>query len=133
VLVVKVGGVTQASAMLVRHGASIEVPWAAAVQEAKRNGINMRMYWELLTFSVGQGALSFDFGRSTVDSGTYRFKQQWGARPQQLYWHYWLPEGRPIPQLNQSNPKYALAGAIWRHMPLWCANRIGPLLVRSLP
>ena len=32
----------------------------------------------------------FDFGRSTLDGGTFRFKRQWGAQPLQLHWHYWL-------------------------------------------
>jgi len=133
VLVVKVGGVAQAAAILVRHGRRIEVPWAAATPAAKRGAVNMRMYWELLRFSVQAGAEAFDFGRSTVDSGTYRFKAQWGAQPMQLHWHYWLPEGKSIPQLNQANPKYALAASWWRRMPLWCANLLGPHIVRNLP
>ena len=28
----------------------------------------------------------FDFGRSTIDEGTYNFKKQWGAAPSPLYW-----------------------------------------------
>ncbi len=133
VLVIKVRGEVQAAAIVVQHGRSIEVPWAAATPEAKRNAINMRMYWELLGYAVARQAAEFDFGRSTVDSGTYRFKQQWGAQPRQLYWHYWLPPGRPIPQLNAANPKYALASSLWRRMPLWCANVLGPQIVRNLP
>jgi len=133
VLVIKVRGEVQAGAIVVRHGTSIEVPWAAATPEAKRNAINMRMYWEMLCYSIARQARTFDFGRSTVDSGTYRFKQQWGAQPAQLFWHYWLPAGRPIPQLNASNPKYAMASTLWRKMPLWCANLLGPQIVRHLP
>lgn len=133
VLVVRVQGTAQAAAIVVRHGREMEVPWAAASAAAKRGAINMRMYWEMLRYSIAQGASAFDFGRSTVDSGTYRFKAQWGAQPVQLHWHYWLPEGRPLPKLNQSNPKYARAASLWRRMPLWCANLIGPRIVRNLP
>lgn len=133
VLTVRMRGVVHAAAILVRHGTTIEVPWAAASPEAKRASVNMRMYWELLRHSVAAEATAFDFGRSTVDSGTYRFKAQWGAKPRQLHWHYWLPAGAPIPTLNQSNPKYARAAALWRRMPLWCANALGPHIVRHLP
>jgi FemAB-related protein (PEP-CTERM system-associated) len=133
VLVVRVRGIVQAAAIVVRHRDRIEVPWAAATATAKTTAINMRMYWELLKFSVERGSSHFDFGRSTVNSGTYRFKAQWGAVPCQLHWHYWLPTGANIPQLNNANPKYAAAAAIWRRMPLWCANAIGPLIVRNLP
>jgi serine/alanine adding enzyme len=133
VFTVRMRGVVHAAAILVRHGSTIEVPWAAASPEAKRASVNMRMYWELLRHSVSAGAKAFDFGRSTVDSGTYRFKAQWGAKPRQLHWYYWLPAGAPIPALNQSNPKYARAAGLWRRMPLWCANALGPHIVRHLP
>ena len=133
VLVVRVQGKAQSVALIVRHGASIEVPWAASTPTGKQCALNMRLYWELLRHAVAAGAASFDFGRSSVDSGTYRFKQQWGAQPLQLHWHYGLPTGQPLPQLNQSNPKYALAASLWRRLPLWCANALGPLLIRNLP
>lgn len=133
VLVIRVGGKVEAASIIVRHGQRIEVPWAAATEAAKRGAVNMKLYWEMLRFSIEAGADAFDFGRSTVDSGTYRFKAQWGAKPQQLHWHYWLPDGKAIPQLNNSNPKYALASSLWRRMPLWCANVLGPHIVRNLP
>jgi serine/alanine adding enzyme len=133
ILVVRMRGKAHAAAILVRHGRSIEVPWAVASPEAKQLSVNMRMYWELLVRAVALGAEAFDFGRSTIDSGTYRFKAQWGARPHQLHWHYWLPAGAVVPKLNQSNPKYARAAALWRRIPLWCANLLGPRIVRNLP
>lgn len=133
ILIVKMRGRPHAVAFLVNHGRSMEVPWAVASPEAKHASVNMRMYWELLTRSIQKRAESFDFGRSTADSGTYRFKAQWGATPQQLHWHYWLPVGAPVPKLNQSNPKYARAAELWRRMPLWCANMLGPHIIRNLP
>lgn len=133
ILIVRMHGKPHAVAFLVNHGRTMEVPWAVASPEAKRGSVNMRMYWELLTRSIQKGVAAFDFGRSTVDSGTYRFKAQWGALPNQLHWHYWLPAGAPVPKLNQSNPKYARAAEIWRRMPLWCANALGPYIIRNLP
>jgi FemAB-related protein (PEP-CTERM system-associated) len=133
VLVVRAGGRVAAGAIIVRHNDTIEVPWAAATDAAKRGALNMRMYWEMLREAVGSGASAFDFGRSSVDSGTYRFKRQWGAQPRQLHWYYWLPAGAPIPTLNHTNPKYALAATLWRRMPLWCANLLGPRISRNLP
>jgi FemAB-related protein (PEP-CTERM system-associated) len=133
ILVINMAGRPQAVAFLVQHGRTIEVPWAVASPDAKQRSVNMRMYWELLVHSMQKGAEAFDFGRSTVDSGTYRFKAQWGAEPHQLHWHYWLPSGVPLPQLNQSNPKYARAAALWRKMPLWGANFLGPKIIRHLP
>ena len=133
ILIVRMRGKPHAVAFLVKHGKTVEVPWAVASPEAKHASVNMRMYWELLTHAIQNGITAFDFGRSTVDSGTYRFKAQWGALPNQLHWHYWLPAGQPVPKLNQSNPKYARAAAIWSKMPLWVANLVGPHVIRNLP
>lgn len=133
ILIVRMWGQPHAVAFLVNHGKCMEVPWAVASPEAKRASVNMRMYWELLSHAVQKGIAEFDFGRSTVDSGTYRFKSQWGAVPHQLHWYYWLPAGSTVPMLNQSNPKYAIAAAMWRKMPSWIANLIGPLIIRNLP
>ncbi|HLA71656.1 MAG TPA: FemAB family XrtA/PEP-CTERM system-associated protein [Steroidobacteraceae bacterium] len=133
VLVIRVKGRAEAAAIVIRHGDRIEVPWAACSRAGKRGALNMRMYWEMLKLCVARGVKSFDFGRSTVDSGTYRFKSQWGAQPLQLHWYYWLPRGADIPRLNQSNPKYELAAKVWRRLPLWSANLMGPWVVRNLP
>jgi FemAB-related protein (PEP-CTERM system-associated) len=132
-LVLRIAGKPEAAAVIVRHGARIEVPWAATTEAAKPRALNMRLYWEMLTEGIRQGAAEFDFGRSTVGSGTHRFKEQWGAQPRQLHWHYWLSTGDKIPLLNHTNTKYALAVALWRRMPLWCANAIGPRIARNLP
>jgi FemAB-related protein (PEP-CTERM system-associated) len=133
VMTVQIKGKVEAAAILLRHGSVMEVPWAAASDTAKRTSVNMRMYWELLCHSVACGAGEFDFGRSTAGSGTYRFKSQWGAKPRQLHWHYILPPGKSVPMLNQTNSRYALAAALWKRLPLWCANLIGPQIIRNLP
>jgi hypothetical protein len=64
----------------------------------------MLLYSAVLEFACREGFKEFDFGRSSVDSGTYRFKLQWGAHPRQLYWYYWLAGGRSIPESR--NPKF---------------------------
>jgi serine/alanine adding enzyme len=133
VITLRVKGHIEAAAIIVRHNNRMEVPWAAATELAKRSGINMRMYWEMLCHSLESGAPAFDFGRSSLDSGTYKFKAQWGAQPVQLHWLYWMARGDKVPTLNASNPKYALASRVWRRLPLAVANAIGPWIVRNLP
>jgi hypothetical protein len=93
----------------------------------------MLLYWEVLKYAIDKHYTQFDFGRSSKDAGTYRFKQQWGAQPRQLYWHYWLKDGITLPALNPENPKYALAIKTWRQLPLSITIWLGPLIVRNLP
>lgn len=133
ILVVKMRGRVHAAAFLVRHPKSIEVPWAVATAEAKHLSVNMRMYWEMLCYAVSIGVETFDFGRTRIDHGTYRFKEQWGAKRVQLYWQYVLQPGVSLPAINRANPKYAYAAAMWKRMPLWCARLLGARITRSLP
>jgi len=120
-------------AFLLGFRGRLEIPWASTLREVNTMGINMFMYWEVLKYAIQQGYKTFDFGRSSVDSGTYRFKKQWGAEPQQLYWHYWLNQGQSIPGLTPSNPKYKLAIKLWQQLPLFVANTVGPFIVKNLP
>ncbi|MBL8201867.1 MAG: FemAB family PEP-CTERM system-associated protein [Chromatiales bacterium] len=133
VVIADLHGQPVAAGILLHSGGRTEIPWASSLRSANRLGVNMLMYWESLKRAISRGSTVFDFGRSTQDSGTYRFKRQWGAEPVPLYWHYWLADGGALPRLNPSNPKYALAIAAWQRLPLWLANGLGPHIVRNLP
>lgn len=111
----------------------IEIPWAASDRRYARMAPNMMLYGSVLRYACEQGYQVFDFGRSSKGSGTYRFKEQWGARPVQLHWHYWLHSGDRLPELNPQNPKYALAIRIWQHLPVPVATFIGPRVAKYLP
>jgi serine/alanine adding enzyme len=111
----------------------LEIPWASSDRRYNHLAPNMLLYKSVLEYACEQGYRVFDFGRSTPDSGTYRFKQQWGAAPVELYWHYWLADGRPLPDLSPSNPKYRLATSLWRRLPLGVSRRLGPSIVKFIP
>ena len=59
-----------------------------------------------------------DFGRSTPDEGTYKFKEQWGAEPVPLHWEYALLRGAVLPNASPTNPKFQLAIEMWKKLPL---------------
>ncbi len=122
-----------AAGFLLQAGDRREIPWASSLQEFNRLAVNMLMYWQALRVAIEARCRVFDFGRSSIDSGTYRFKRQWGAQPRQLYWHYWLAEGRPLPRLTPDNPRYRLAIRSWQRLPVPIANLLGPHIVRNLP
>lgn len=122
-----------AAAFLVEHKQRMEIPWASSLREFNRSGVNMLLYWEVLKLAIERGNRVFDFGRSTVGGGTYRFKQQWGAKPRPLHWHYWLRDGGEPPRLNPDNPKYRLAIRAWQRLPLPVTTWLGPKIVRNLP
>jgi FemAB-related protein (PEP-CTERM system-associated) len=132
-IVVRLADRPVAAAFLIGHRDTLEIPWASTLSDVNRLSINMLLYWEILKYAIKQGYRNFDFGRSSKDSGTYRFKQQWGAQPRPLYWHYWQASGDTLPSLNPDNPRYALAIKVWQRLPLTVTTALGPLIVKNLP
>lgn len=133
IVVARINGVAVGASFLMAFGNRMEIPWASTVRAYNHTGINMLMYWSVLKFAISQRYEFFDFGRCTEHSGTYRFKQQWGAKPIPLYWDYCLGEGGEMPGLNPDNPKFKLLIAAWKKLPLFVSNLLGPAIVRSLP
>lgn len=132
-LVIRVDGKPAGAAFVIGYRELMEVPWVSTIREYNSLNINALLYWEMLQLAQSRGHRVFDFGRSSKDSGTFKFKSQWGAKPQQLYWHYWLPAGGAMPGLTPSSGKFALAVKVWQRLPLAIANRLGPGIVKNLP
>jgi FemAB-related protein (PEP-CTERM system-associated) len=133
IFVVRLAEKPVAAGFVLRHRDRAEIPWAASLRDANRIGVNMLLYGRILEWCVEQGVGTFDFGRSTIDAGTYRFKRQWGAEPVQLYWHYWLPPGRELPQIRPDNPKYRMMVSLWQRLPVPVATALGPHIVKNIP
>lgn len=127
------GNIPMASGFLIGFKNRMEIPWASSIRKHNRLNPNMLLYWACLQFACEKGFEIFDFGRSTVGEGTYRFKEQWGAVQCPLNWHYWLPDGGPLPEINPANPKYRLAIGIWKKLPVSLTKVLGPRIVRNIP
>jgi serine/alanine adding enzyme len=112
---------------------TVEIPWASSVRDFNALCPNHLLYWSILEGASARGCSTFDFGRSTPHEGTYKFKEQWGAEAVPLCWEYGLLAGRDLPDSSPTNPKFRLAIAMWKKLPLSVANRIGPMIVRAIP
>ena len=91
------------------------------------------MYWELMRYGWEHGYKLYDFGRSKHNTGPFHFKRHWGFEPRALPYQYYLPKGGSIPNVNPLNPKIQPFIALWKHLPLSMANRLGPFLIKYLP
>lgn len=110
----------------------VEVPNASSLRKYFSLCPNMLLYWEAIRISCEMGYKKFDFGRSTKDSPTYKFKRQWGAKPVQLYYKYILISSQKIPDITTENRRFKLAGNFWKRLPLWVTNSIGPYITRHI-
>ncbi len=91
------------------------------------------MYWELMRRACDQGIRIFDYGRSRVGTGSYRFKKHWGFEPEPLHYQYHLVRQTAMPDLSPGNPKYKMAISAWKRLPTALTRIIGPLIARGLP
>ena len=133
ILRVRLNGTCVASGILYTYGHTMQMPWASSLLPFRGLCPNHALYWQALETACQEGFATFDFGRSTPDSGPWRFKKQWGARALPLHWEYILPEGKAMPELNVRNPKFRLAISAWKQLPLPLANTLGPWIVRCIP
>jgi FemAB-related protein (PEP-CTERM system-associated) len=106
--------------------------YTGSMPEARATGANDHMYWSLMRRAVERGCSTFDFGRSKVGTGPYNFKRNWGFEPRPITHQYRMLDGQALPNINPTNPRYALFIRTWQKLPLPVANLISPLLSRYL-
>jgi len=122
-------GIPAAAGVVLLHKNTVCIPWASALRKYNRLNPNMLLYWTFLTFSADNGYRCFDFGRSTPGEGTYRFKEQWGAKPHPLHWYdYPSIEYSPDEQSTRPATVRQFVESIWQKIPLGLANSLGPRL-----
>jgi FemAB-related protein (PEP-CTERM system-associated) len=110
---------------------TLTVPWASCESAYFSLCPNMLLYWEALQAACAEGFARFDFGRSTRDSGTYRFKRQWGAEEESLFW-YTIPTDLRRSAPSASNGHRATLSRVWQRLPLPLTRHLGPPIRRYL-
>ncbi|HEV3139018.1 MAG TPA: GNAT family N-acetyltransferase [Vicinamibacterales bacterium] len=134
-----------ARVMLVKHGRDLVgglvalafqdrlvVPWSTCRKAYFASCPNMLLYWRTIEAACAEGFTRFEFGRSTRDSGTYRFKKQWGAEEEPLFW-YRIPldASREEPAASHGIGAGVLA-KMWQRLPLAVTRQVGPRIRKYL-
>lgn len=130
--VVELDGQALAAGCGLHWNGELEITWAGSSREHSRMAPNMLLYWGMMEEAVRRGMNVFNFGRCTPDSGTHRFKRQWGTRDEALPWLHWSDSGATEPP-NPESSGYRVAIDIWRRLPVRVTNFVGPFLSRILP
>jgi FemAB-related protein (PEP-CTERM system-associated) len=106
--------------------------YGGGTEEARDLKGNDFMYWEVMRRATEKGVRVFDYGRSKVGTGSYRFKTHWGFEPEPLAYEYELVKAKTVPEINPLNPKYRYFIAAWQRLPLPVSNLVGPWISRNL-
>jgi FemAB-related protein (PEP-CTERM system-associated) len=130
--IVRAGTAPVAAALLLHGWGITEVPSASSLRQYNHTSANMLLYWKLLERAIERGQSVFDFGRSSPESNTYRFKKQWGATPFPAVWQHYVRQGSSS-DMRPDNPRYERLIRIWQRLPVPITRWIGPMIVRGIP
>jgi FemAB-related protein (PEP-CTERM system-associated) len=128
ILTVGKNGEPLASVLSLYHGGTVYPYWGGGTRAARAARANELMYFALMRHGRARGCTRFDFGRSKAGTGAFAFKKNWGFEPRPLVYAV-KGEAR---ETNPLSPRYRLQVALWKKLPLWAANRLGPPIARGL-
>ncbi len=122
-----------ASVLSLYHKGTVMPYWGGGVADARTWRANDMMYYALMGHARNaKGCDRFDFGRSKAGTGPAAFKRNWGFDGQPLSYAKKAMDGSVPRDINPTSAKYTLMVNNWKRLPLWLANRVGPLLARGL-
>lgn len=107
--------------------------YGAAVYRYRELAPTSYMYFDQMRWAAQNGYRTFDFGRSTEDSGSSNFKAHWGMKKRVLPYELLLVRGKELPLHNPDTFHFRTAKKLWRNLPLQVARALGPKVVRLVP
>lgn len=128
IVLVRYDGRAVGSALVLFQGDWAGMPWSASLRSLFRIAPSQLLYWHALCHAIARGCRVFDLGRSTPNSGTYGWKQEWSAEPVQLFWHR-LPGDPPDSDIE----RWQWGTEVWRRLPVPVASIIGAAVRGGLP
>jgi len=132
VVIARQGEPVGAMFLAVHHASAIDL-WASSLRRHFAYCPNQMLYWEAIQEAIRRGLKSFDFGRSQWETGTYRFKQQWGAQAVPLHYQYLLRARAAVPSFAMQQQRMSLASRLWKRLPLPVARVLGEPIRRRFP
>jgi len=132
ILTILSDGQPVASVLSLYFNGTVYPYWGGGTHAARALRANDAMYFSLMAHARARGCKRFDFGRSKAGTGAAAFKKNWGFEPQPIVYYRRAAAGGPSRDINPLNPRYRLKVEAWKRLPLWAANRVGPLISRGL-
>lgn len=132
-ILVKKGDETIAGGLVLKADDCMYVPSASAYRHYLKFCPNHALYWTVIERACKEGKRFFDFGRSSWNANTFKFKKQWMPEPTQLTWQYYLNTIDEVPHISPQNSKYQMFVSMWQKLPLPVANFLGPKVIKNFP
>lgn len=125
IIVVKYNNLPVAAGMTLSFKEFQEVCWASSDHEYNKYNVNMVLYWEFIKHSIIEKNKIFSFGRSSINSSTYKFKLQWEPTILPIFFNY-------SRQTLINIKKLTILSKIWKIQNLNLSIFLGKILSKYL-
>ena len=104
----------------------------SSVSDDRYNHLNAGslLLWDTLEWGSDNGFSSFDFGRTTVGTGVYEFKKEWGGEEVKIC-HMVKSYGRSKPT-DPDDVKFKIASNVWKLLPTSVSEALGKYLRKNI-
>lgn len=109
---------------------TVYYPYGANRIEYNSKYVNNFMYWEAAKFGMREGYDYLDLGRSPTGSGTYTFKEKWGALPRPL--EYAVYAGGAKSGGPPDKQSLSIFVDMWKSVPRFITDPAGKKLIRYI-
>ena len=117
-----------AGSIMMSFKKTVHNPWASSLRDYSKLSPNMLLYWSMLEYACNHGYRTFDFGRSSPGEGTFKFKEQWGAKPEPLHWQTISLNGKRTEPNPSAKEGFGAAIKLWQQLPVPVTRFIGPMI-----
>ena len=122
-----------AGGFAIENGREVEISWASALRRYSKIAPNMALYGAFIRRACERGFAVFNFGRCTPESGTHKFKRQWGSRDEALAWYQHSASGDVGAPPNPDQGAFAMAVKVWQKLPMAVTGPLGARLIGGIP
>ncbi len=106
--------------------------YAGGIPAARQWGAHDFMYYDLMCRARKKGIKFFDFGRSKVGTGPFKFKKNWGFTPTFMEYQYFSADRSERRDISPANSSYTGLIDLWKKLPLPVASFLGTFISKHL-
>jgi FemAB-related protein (PEP-CTERM system-associated) len=133
ILTVCKDGKAVSSVLSLYHNGTVMPYWGGGTREARHLRANEYSYYALMCHArARKGCTHFDFGRSKVGTGAASFKKNMGFEGKPLAYGKWQASGAEQRDINPQSGQFQARVELWKKLPLWLANKVGPHIAKGL-
>jgi len=121
-----------AAFLCIQHNRTLSPVHGGIIKKKEHPYAGVFLYWSTIDICCAGDKDWLDLGRSLINSPQEHFKNKFSPINETMGYWYYLPESRPVPNINQSNPNYDIPRKLWSRMPLRLQTYLGPWFIKGV-